>query len=141
MRNRTISLSVFLLVTMGICTKLKRRFKAVDRSLTPRSRLLAVAMMLKPGCANTMPSPLDSSGMEMYFSLRIEIGASCTSEVQRVNSSNRPISPLCMEVMIGEGIIESRDCPVAITIATFHEYLIWSSVVPAVPWTTCVDWR
>src|SRR6202041_501887 len=55
-RNRTISFSVFLLVTMGICTKLKRRLRAVERSLTPRSRLLAVAMMLKPGLAKTTPS-------------------------------------------------------------------------------------
>jgi hypothetical protein len=33
--------------------------------------------------------------------------ASCTSEVQRVSSSNRPISPFIIAVMIGEGIIES----------------------------------
>jgi len=77
--------------------------------------------------------------MEMYFSDRIEISASCTSEPQRVSSSKRPISPCCIAVMIGDGIIDSRDCPLAITIATFHEYLMWSSVVPAVPWTTCVE--
>ncbi len=96
-------------------------------------------MMLKPGWAKAVPSSPDSSGMDTYFSLRIEIRASWTSEVQRVSSSNRPISPLRMAVMIGEGMSESGDWPAAITRATFHEYLIWSSVVPAVPWTTCLE--
>ena len=136
-RNRTISFSVALLVTMGIDTKLNRRLRAVERSLTPRSRALAVAMMLKPGRAKTTLSSF-SSGIVMYFSERIEINASCTSLLQRVSSSNRPIRPCCMEVMIGEGIMLSRDWPAAMTIATFHEYLIWSSVVPAVPWMTWV---
>ena len=82
-----------LLVTTGIRTKLNRRLSAEDRSLTPRSRLLAVAMMEKPGLAKTMLSS-SSSGMETYFSDRIEISASCTSLVERVSSSNRPITPL-----------------------------------------------
>src|SRR5262249_39453792 len=43
--------------------------------------------------------------------------------------------------MIGEGIMESRDCPLAITMDTFQEYLMWSSVVPAVPCTTSVELR
>src|SRR3954469_25497673 len=43
--------------------------------------------------------------------------------------------------MIGEGIIDSRDWPLAITMDTFHEYLMWSSVVPAVPCTTSVELR
>ena len=43
--------------------------------------------------------------------------------------------------MIGDGIIDSRDWPAAITIETFHEYLMWSSVVPAVPCTTSVELR
>src|SRR5262249_1325887 len=43
--------------------------------------------------------------------------------------------------MIGEGIIDSRDCPLAITMDTFQEYLMWSSVVPAVPCTTSVELR
>ena len=90
MRNRTISASLFLLVTTGMRTKLNRRLSAEDRSLTPRSRLLAVAMMEKPGLAKTMLSS-SSSGMETYFSDRIEISASCTSLVERVSSSNRPI--------------------------------------------------
>ena len=58
--------------------------------MTPRSRLLAVAMIEKPGLAKTMLS-LSSSGIEMYFSDRIEISASWTSLVERVSSSNRPI--------------------------------------------------
>lgn len=144
MRKRTISASLFLFVTTGMRTKLKRRFNADDRSLTPRSRLLAVAMIEKPGFANTMlssPPPLSSSGTEMYFSDRIEISASCTSLVDRVSSSKRPMAPVSIAVMIGEGIIDSRDWPLAITIDTFHEYLMWSSVVPAVPWTTSVELR
>ena len=44
-------------------------------------------------------------------------------------------------VMIGEGIIDSRDWPLAMTMETFHEYLMWSSVVPAVPCTTRVELR
>jgi hypothetical protein len=42
-----------------------------------------------------------------------------------------------MAVMIGEGMMLSRDWPAAMTMATFHEYLMWSSVVPAVP---CTAW-
>jgi hypothetical protein len=126
-----------LFVTTGICTKLKRRFSADDSSLTPRSRAFAVAMMLNPGRAKTTFSPFNS-GIVMYFSERIEIIASCTSLLHRVSSSNRPISPCCIAVMIGEGIRLSWDWPAAMTIATFQEYLMWSSVVPAVPWTTCV---
>ena len=56
-------------------------------------------MTLKPGLANAMPSPPLNSGIEMYFSLRIEISASCTSEVQRVSSSKRPISPFLIAVI------------------------------------------
>src|SRR5215471_381967 len=74
-RKRTISASFFLFVTTGMRTKLNRRLSADDRSLTPRSRLLAVAMTEKPGVAKTMLS-LSSSGTEMYFSDRIEISAS-----------------------------------------------------------------
>ncbi len=79
--------------------------------------------------------------METYFSDRIEISASCTSLVERVSSSKRPITPCSIAVMIGDGIIDSRDCPLAMTIETFHEYLMWSSVVPAVPCTTRVELR
>lgn len=140
MRKRTISASLFLFVTTGMRTKLKRRFSAEDRSLTPRSRLLAVAMTEKPGLAKTMLS-LSISGTEMYFSDRIEISASWTSLVERVSSSKRPIAPVSIAVMIGEGIIDSRDWPLEITMDTFHEYLMWSSVVPAVPWTTRVELR
>ncbi len=139
-RKRTISASLFLFVTTGMRTKLKRRLSAEDRSLTPRSRLLAVAMMEKPGWAKTMLSS-SSSGMETYFSDRIEMSASWTSLVERVSSSKRPITPPSIAVMIGEGIIDSRDCPLAMTMETFHEYLMWSSVVPAVPWTTSVELR
>jgi hypothetical protein len=54
----------------------------------------------------------------------MEISASCTSDPQRVSSSKRPISPSFIAVMIGEGIIDSCDWPAAITMATFHEYLM-----------------
>src|SRR5262249_20696024 len=124
----------------GIRTKLNRRLSAEDRSFTPRSRLFAVAMMEKPGWANTMLS-VSSSGMETYFSDRIEISASCTSLVARVSSSNRPTTACSIAVMIGDGIIDSRDCPRAMTMETFQEYLMWSSVVPAVPCTTSVELR
>lgn len=77
----------------------------------------------------------------MYFSERIEISASWTSLVDRVSSSKRPMVPVSIAVMIGEGIIDSRDWPLAITMDTFHEYLMWSSVVPAVPCTTWVELR
>src|SRR5258706_617760 len=97
-------------------------------------------MIEKPGCAKTMLSS-SNSGIDTYFSDRIEISASCTSLVERVSSSNRPITPRSIAVMIGEGIIEARDCPLAMTIETFHEYLMWSSVVPAVPCTTSVELR
>src|SRR5690606_29454430 len=142
-RKRTISVSLFLLVMTGMRTKLNRRFSAEDRSLTPRSRLLAVAMTEKPGLAKTMLSlpPLSSSGTEMYFSERMEISASWTSLVERVSSSKRPIAPVSIAVMMGEGIIDSRDWPLAMTMETFHEYLMWSSVVPAVPCTTRVELR
>ena len=139
-RNRTISVSLRLFVTTGMRTKLNRRLSADERSLTPRSRLFAVAMMEKPGWANTMLSS-SSSGIETYFSDRIEISASCTSLVERVSSSNRPMTPRSIAVMIGDGIIDSRDWPFAITMDTFHEYLMWSSVVPAVPCTTSVELR
>ncbi|OKI48926.1 hypothetical protein A6A27_35910 [Micromonospora sp. CB01531] len=82
-----------------------------------------------------------SSGIETYFSDRMEMSASCTSLVERVSSSKRPITPCSIAVMIGDGIIDSRDCPRAMTMDTFHEYLMCSSVVPAVPCTTRVELR
>lgn len=103
-------------------------------------------MIEKPGLAKTMLSPasapsLCSSGTEMYFSERMEISASWTSLVERVSSSKRPMAPVSIAVMIGEGIIDCRDWPLAMTIDTFHAYLMWSSVVPAVPCTTRVELR
>src|SRR5690606_40327765 len=134
------SASLRLLVTTGMRTKLKRRLSADDRSLTPRSRLLAVAMTEKPGLAKTMLSS-SSSGIDTYFSDRIEMSASCTSLVARVSSSNRPITPCSIAVMIGDGIIDSRDWPLEIAMDTLHEDLMWSSVVPAVPCTPSVELR
>ncbi|MNN30940.1 hypothetical protein D3C81_1446050 [compost metagenome] len=77
---------------------LKRRFSAADISLTPRSLVLAVAMIEKPLRA---PASLPSSGTEIVFSERMEISASCTSEAQREISSNRAIPPSSMARMIG----------------------------------------
>ena len=92
-RKRTISASLFLFVTTGMRTKLKRRLSAEDRSLTPRSRLLAVAMIGEARLGEDDVVARRARGSEMYFSDRIEISASWTSLVERVSSSNRPIAP------------------------------------------------
>src|SRR5207237_876389 len=74
----------------GSTTVLKRRLSAADSSLTPRSRLLAVAMTLKPLIAWTS-SPSSATGRA--FSERIVISASCTSAGIRVSSSIRTSLP------------------------------------------------
>ena len=44
-----------------------------------------------------------------------------------------------MAIIVGEGIRFSGVGPSAITRAMFQEYLICSSVVPAVPWIVIVE--
>ena len=70
---------------------LKRLLRAEDISFTPRSRVLAVAMIEKPRWAG---SSWLSSGIAIVFSERIEISASCTSEAQREISSKRATEPV-----------------------------------------------
>ena len=89
---------------------LKRRFSALLNSFTPLSRLLAVAMTLKPLAACTS-SP--SSGIGSVFSDRIVISVSCTSAGMRVSSSMRAIVPVAIAFMTGLGTIASRDGPLA----------------------------
>ena len=97
-RRRTMSISSSIVSGKGRMTVLKRRFKALDKSLTPLSRLFAVPMILKPRIACTS---LFNSGIGSVFSERIVIRVSCTSEPIRVNSSIRPILPSCMAFIIG----------------------------------------
>jgi hypothetical protein len=56
-----------------------------------------------------------------------------------VISSNRSSDPCFMASIVGDGTRLSGVAPSAITRATFHEYLRWSSVVPAVPCTVSVE--
>ena len=79
---------------------LNRRLSADDRSLTPLSRLLAVAITLKPGRACTSES---SSGMGSVFSDRMVMRASCTSAGMRVSSSMRTSEPASMARITGPG--------------------------------------
>ena len=83
-------------------------------SLTPRSRVLAVAMTEKPLAAGTS---VISSGTEMRFSESSEISASCTSAAQRVISSKRARVPDSMARKIGLLISASWLGPWAISIA------------------------
>jgi hypothetical protein len=79
---------------------LNRRFKAALISLTPRSRVFAVAMMLNPRCAVTISF---SSGMLVCFSLRIEINESWISDDVRVISSKRAHLPSRIARSTGDG--------------------------------------
>jgi hypothetical protein len=117
---------------------LKRRFSAADSSLTPWSRVLAVAITLNPGFAQTMFAS-GSSGTAMALSDRMDTRASCTSGTQRVISSNRSSPPVRIATIVGEGIRFAGLGPSAITRAMFQEYLTCSSVVPAVPWMVSVE--
>ena len=65
---------------------LKRRLRALESSLTPLSRLLAVAMTLKPLVAWTSEF---SSGIGSVFSERMVMRESWTSAGMRVSSSTR----------------------------------------------------
>ena len=89
----TIFSSVDISAGAGRTTMLNRRLRAADMSLTPLSRVLAVAMREKPFRAGTS-SP--NSGTEMRFSDRMEIRASCTSLAQREISSSRAMEPVSM---------------------------------------------
>ena len=78
--------------------------------MTPLSRLLAVAMTLKPGRACTSSS---SSGTGSVFSDRMVISESCTSDGMRVSSSTRAIAPVSIARITGPGTRASRDGPSA----------------------------
>ncbi len=69
---------------------LNRRRRALDISLMPRSRLLAVAMRLNPLTAATSVS---SSGTGSTFSESTVTSASWTSDGMRVISSTRTSRP------------------------------------------------
>ena len=75
-------------------SKLKRRLSAADISETPRSRRLAVAMTVKPGCgvrpSRRRPGQVRDADRR---SERIDTSASCTSGRQRVISSTRATAP------------------------------------------------
>lgn len=89
---------------------LNRRRRALDSSLTPRSRSLAVAMTLNPRTAWTS---CPSSGMGSVFSDRIVMSESCTSAGMRVSSSIRVVMPSDMARMSGLGTRASRLGPCA----------------------------
>ena len=83
-------------------------------SFTPRSLVFAVAIMENPFLAALS---LPSSGIEILFSERIEIRASCTSEAQRDISSNLAILPSSIASKTGLFIIALSLGPSAISIA------------------------
>ena len=89
----------------GSTTVLKRRRSALDSSLTPRSRSLAVAITLKP---RTAWVSLPNSGTGRVFSDRMVIRLSCTSAGMRVSSSIRASLPSAIARISGEGTRASR---------------------------------
>ena len=94
----------------GSTTVLNRRFNALDRSLTPLSRSLAVAMTLNPLTACTSPP---NSGMGKAFSERMVSSESWTSEGMRVSSSTRAIRPSRIPRRMGLGTSASIEGPLA----------------------------
>ena len=74
-------------------SKLNRRLSALDISCTPRSRVLAVPITLKPGRAYSTRSGPTSSGTIIIFSERMLTSVFWISGGQRVISSNRASSP------------------------------------------------
>jgi len=114
LRRSTIAASCSAFATTGIVTKLNRRFSADDMSLTPRSRVFAVAITAKPRRAGTTSS---SSGTATCFSDNTEIKASCTSAAQRVSSSSLTTWPCCMPRRIGLSTSARRLGPSAINSA------------------------
>ncbi len=89
---------------------LKRRSRAEESSLTPRSRSLAVAMRLKPRTARTA---VFSSGTGSSFSERMVISASWTSLGTRVSSSTRTTRPERIAVITGLATIAASLGPSA----------------------------
>ncbi len=89
---------------------LNRRLSALDSSLTPRSRSLAVAMMLNPLTARIS---LLSSGTGSVFSDSIVMSVSWTSLGTRVSSSTRTILPAVIPRMTGLGTTASSVGPLA----------------------------
>ena len=89
---------------------LKRRRRAADSSLTPLSRLLAVAMTLKPFSACTS---VPSSGIGRVFSESSVMSASWTSVGMRVSSSIRATRPAAMARISGPGTRALSDGPSA----------------------------
>ena len=113
-RRVTMSTSCSAEAGNGSTTVLNRLRSALDRSFTPRSRSLAVAMTLKPRTAcNSVPS----SGTGSVFSDKMVISASCTSDGIRVSSSTRAIWPPAIARITGLGTSASRDGPSAISLA------------------------
>ncbi|OLT21836.1 hypothetical protein BJF79_46590 [Actinomadura sp. CNU-125] len=92
-------------------SKLNRRFSAALISLTPRSRVLAVAITLKPSRANTIASGPVSSGIAMTRSDSGESSESCTSRGQRVISSNRTTRPSAIPCSSGAGTSDRVEGP------------------------------
>ena len=86
-----ISTSRFSMAPM--VSKLNRRFKAADISLTPRSRVLAVPITLNPRLAYRVRWVASSSGMDKVRSESTDSIESCTSGAQRVISSKRTTLP------------------------------------------------
>src|ERR1019366_1282689 len=109
-RRCTISTSSSMEADTGRTTVLNRRFSALDSSFTPRSRLLAVAITLKPRTARTS---IPNSGTGSDFSERMVISESCTSAGIRVSSSTRAIFPFCIAIIIGLGTTAFQDGPSA----------------------------
>ncbi|MNS80174.1 hypothetical protein D3C72_1138410 [compost metagenome] len=104
----TIAISSSIEEGTGRITVLKRRFNALDNSLTPLSLLLAVAIRLKPFTACTS---VFNSGMGNVFSERMVINVSCTSELIRVNSSTLTILPSFIALITGVSTIASITGP------------------------------
>ncbi len=99
-RRATIVISSSAVAGNGRTTVLNRRRRALDSSLTPRSRSLAVAIRLNPRTADTSVS---SSGTGRTFSERIVTRASCTSEGILVSSSMRTSLPVRIARYTGLG--------------------------------------
>ncbi|CAM5654237.1 hypothetical protein SGRIM128S_07329 [Streptomyces griseomycini] len=113
-RRETMSTSASGVAGSGRTTVLKRRRSALERSLTPRSRSLAVAMTLKPRTAWTS---CPSSGIGRVFSDRMVMSESCTSAGMRVSSSTRAVIPSAMARISGLGTSASRLGPWARSLA------------------------
>lgn len=94
----------------GSTTVLKRRRSALESSLTPRSRSLAVAIRLNPRTACTS---CPNSGMGRVFSDRTVISVSWTSAGMRVSSSTRAVMPCAIARITGLGTSASRLGPFA----------------------------